>query len=420
MMKSTITVVLAALLVGALLGMGIGWYRNYTTRWDLSMEDVSYFEKEAAKEQEKVEAAASGKVKAPRVQIPVIEYDFGVMELNEQTQNGSYDFIIENIGTDTLKLTEKDKSCFCTDFKIAKKSLAPGEKTTCTVTWDGHSGGGDFKQSVIIGTNDPLAPEFFFNVKGLYTSPIICNPNQVVFTGISSDQAHTREFHILGFGKTEAGEPFGLEFSEIKVSDPEHFELSVEKGTLDDMTDSERENKVFAQATSLFRGKMTVKPGLPQGSFQEVVQFKTNHPDLPVLELMVEGQVTGAVTISGTKYDKHGTGQLLIGPISSRVTTTERIRMDIVNPTLIAGPETVRVVRARPEWLKISFDYPPKEAQKALPVKIIPVTIEIPAGSPQGKFSGPGLTEMGEVVFGIGGGETPQQIVLPVNFAVGP
>lgn len=419
-MKSTVTVILAAIGVGALLGAMIGLYRNHVTRWDLSMEDVSYFEKEAAKAQEKVEAAAAGKVKAPRVKLDEIEYDFGVMPLNDQTQTGSHDFTIENIGTETLKLTEKDKSCFCTNFSIAKKTLAPGEKTTCTVTWDGHSGGGDFKQSVIIGTNDPQATEFFFNVKGLYTSPIICNPNQVVFTGISNGQEHTRDFHILGFGKTEAGEPFPLEFSETKVSDPEHFVLSIEKGSLDEMTDGEKENKIFQQATSLYRASITIKPGLPQGSFQEVVQFKTNHPELPVLELMVEGQITGAVTLSGTKYDKHGTGQLQIGPVSSRVTTSERLRMDIVNPTLTANAETVRVLRSRPEWLKVTFDYPAEELQKALPVKMIPITVEIPAGSPQGKFTGPGLAETGEIVFGIGAGDSPQEVILPVNFAVGP
>jgi len=70
--------------------------------------------------------------------------------------------------------------------------------------------------------------------------------------------------------------------------------------------------------------------------------------------------------------------------------------------------------------MKIEFQYPPEEAQKALPVKMIPVTVEIPAGAPQGRYSGPGLTETGEIVFGIGAGEKPQEIILPVNFAVGP
>ena len=51
-----------------------------------------------------------------------------------------------------------------------------------------------------------------------------------------------------------------------------------------------------------------------------------------------------------------------------------------------------------------------------MPVKILDAKIEIPAGSPQGKFSGPSLGETGEIVLKIGA----QQLILPVNFAVGP
>ena len=417
-MKKVVLAVLAAVAAGLLVGGGWGWYKVRRTHWDLSMEDFSYFEKEIEEQQKKAEEAAQGKIKAPRVAVDLIEYDFGVMELNEETRTGSHDFTIVNKGNETLKLKEKDKSCFCTDFSIANHSVPPGESTTCTVTWDGHNSGGEFKQTVVISTNDPQSPEFFFNVRGLYTSPIICSPNHISLNGVSSAEPLTRSFHILGLGVDDQGNPFDCQFSEITVSDPDHFEVTVEKGSLDEMTDSEKQSKVLSSATSLFNGTLTEKPGLSIGSFQELVRFKTNHPKLPYMELMVEGQVAGSVNISGQKYDKHNTGQLVIGTVSSRDTTVETIRLDINDPLLVANAETVKVASKRPEWLQVELTFP--EADVPLPVKMIPVTITIPAGSPQENYGGPDLAQTGEIVFAIGEGEKTQNVVLPVNFSVGP
>ena len=419
-MKTTIKVVLGAILFGALLGAAYGLWMTTRRSWDSSLENVETIKKERAQEaaaaKAVVDEAKSEKSKFPRVETPEIEYDFGVLEKNDANEKGSHDFVIKNVGTGVLKLTEKDKSCFCTEFHIEKKSLPPGEQTICRVTWDGKRGGGDFKQSVLIGTNDPLAKEIFFNVKGLYNSPVVCNPNQLAFNGVQNTREETREFHLLGFGKTESGEPIPLEITDSILSDPEHFVLTLEKGTPDQMTEEEKKNKVLSQATSLYRGTLTLKPGMPQGSFQEEIQFRTNNASLPILEVMLEGQITGTITISGTHYDKHETGQVVIGPVSSRKTTLEKIRLTVLDPTLIADEETFKVVSARPDWLKINLRYPDKEAQKTMPVKILDVEIEIPAGSPQGKFSGPSLGETGEIILKIG----PQQLILPVNFAVGP
>ena len=417
-MKKVVLAVLAAAAAGLLAGAGWGWYKVRHTHWDLSMEEFSFFEKEAQQLLKKAEDAAQGKIKAPRVAVDLIEYDFGVMELNEETRTGSHDFTITNKGDETLKLKEKDKSCFCTDFVLASHSVPPGESTICTVTWDGHNNGGEFKQTVIISTNDPQVPEFFLNVRGLYTSPIICNPNYIQLNGISPAEPQTRSFHILGLGVDDQGNPFDCQFPEITVSDPDHFEVTVEKGSLEEMTDDEKESKVLSSAVSLFNGTLTVKPGLSIGSFQELIRFKTNHPKLPYMELMVEGQVAGSVNISGRKYDKHGTGQLIIGNVSSRDTTEETIRLDINDPLLTASAETVKVISKRPEWLQVELTYP--ESDVPLPVKMIPVTITIPAGSPQENFRGPDLAQIGEIVFAIGEGEKTQKVVLPVNFSVGP
>ncbi len=421
-MKKTIFAAALGILIGAVLGVVLGLISLVGRGWDLSVEHPEYWESRRQAALAAAEDALAGKVKAPRVETPEIEFDFGVREKNKENVTGSHDFPIINAGTAPLTLKEKTKSCYCTDFHIAKRKLMPGESTTVNVQWDAERGGGAFKQSVIISTNDPVRPEIFFNVKGLFSSPVIANPNHLIFSGVSNSEEQSREFHILGFGTDSEGNPLPLDIGDEDVTlwDPDHFRVALEPGTLDDLTEDEKNSSVISKATSLVKGTLYITPGLPQGAFQETVRFKTRRPDQPLLELMVEGQVTGAVTITGMKYDKHKTGQLVIGPVSSAAGARESFRLTFDDQEFIADASTVRVSNVRPLWLNVSLDFLDAEAQKSMPVKWVDVTVEIPAGSPQERYSGPGLAETGEIVVEIDRDMKTEEVVLPVSFTVGP
>ncbi|MBQ3388076.1 MAG: DUF1573 domain-containing protein [Thermoguttaceae bacterium] len=421
-MKKTVYAALGGILIGAVLGIVLAYTGMAGRSWSVSVENPDYWESRRQAAQTAAEEALAGKIKAPRVETPEIEYDFGVKEKNRETVTGSHDFPVQNTGTAPLTLKEKTKSCYCTEFHIAKKTLQPGESTTVNVKWDAERGGGSFKQSVIISTNDPVRPEIFFNVKGLFSSPVVAHPNQLLFSGISNGEEQSREFHILGFGTDADGNPLPLsiEDGDVTVWDPDHFRVTLTAAAPDEMTEEEKTNPVLGKATSLIRGTLTVLPGLAQGAFQETVRFKTHRPEQPLLELMVEGQIVGSVSISGTKYDKRKTGQLAIGPVSSARGQTESFRLTFDNPAFIANEETVRLVSTRPDWLHVSFQFLDPEAQKSMPVKWVDAAVEIPAGSPQQRFSGPGLAETGEIVMEIGSDPEKEQVVLPVSFTVGP
>lgn len=421
-MKKITTILLLGIITGTLLGTVLGYTVLLRRKWDPSMEHPEYWESRRQAAVTAAEDALAGKVKAPRVETPEIEFDFGVKEKNKETVKGEHDFKVINTGNMPLTLAKKSKSCFCTEFSIAKKTLQPGESTVVNVKWDAERGGGSFKQSVLLTTNDPVHPEIFFNVKGLFTSPVVCHPNQLIFSGVSNNEEQSREFHILGFGTDSDDAPIPLEIadSDVTVSDPEHFKVTLTPGTLDDLTDDEKSNSVLGKATSLIKANLTILPGLPQGAFQEIVRFKTNRAELPLLELMVEGQVAGSISITGAKYDRHKTGQLAIGPVSSAAGHTESFRLTFYDPAFIADSGTVRIESVRPQWLQVSLQYPDAEAQKSMPVKWVDAKVEIPAGSPQERYSGPGLAETGEIVIVVGSGDQAQTLVLPVSFTVGP
>lgn len=421
-MRKTICAAALGILAGAVLGIALGLVSLIGRGWNLSIENPEYWESRRQAELAAAENALAGKVKAPRVETPEIEFDFGVKEKNKENVTGSHDFPITNSGTAPLTLKEKTKSCYCTDFHIAKKKLMPGESTTVNVQWDAERGGGAFKQSVIISTNDPVRPEIFFNVKGLFSSPVIASPNHLIFSGVSSSEEQSREFHILGFGTDSDGNPLPLDIKDGDVTlwDPGHFRVALEPGTVDELTEDEKNSPVISKATSLVKGTLFITPGLPQGAFQETVRFKTHRPEQPLLELMVEGQVTGAVTITGTKYDRHKTGQLVIGPVSSAAGKSEAFRLTFDDPAFVADESTVRVAGVRPLWLNVTLSFLDAEAQKSMPVKWVDARVEIPAGSPQERYSGPGLAETGEIVFEIEKEMKTEEVVLPVSFTVGP
>ncbi len=414
-MKKTLLVVIGALIAGTLLGIGLGVYNSKQIRWVSSLEEAGIDVKPETEEEKAVYDSSDPIVK---VDNPI--FDFGILEKNEKTEKGSHDFVLENIGGSELTLEDGGKGCMCTNFAIAKKSLKKGEKTTVNFSWDGTKGGGVFDQSVRIKTNDPKHKDLYLTVRGLYSSSVLANPNQIQFNGIATGASASRDFKIFGFVKDKEGKPFPLEIKEKIISDPQHFEIELKKGSLDDMTAEEKSNKLLQKATSVYVGKLKLKPGIPQGSFQEILRFRTNDEKIPILEVLVEGQVAGVVTLSGNKYDRTASGKLLIGAVSSAKGESTRIRLTVVDK-FIANKETVKAVSVRPKWLEVNFKYPDENLQKSMPVKMIEVDVVIPKGAPQGNYVGPEKERLGEIIFKIGSSpETAHDVILPVHFAVGP
>ncbi len=407
-------IILSALLVGAALGYYLGHYSADTIRWVDTLEEAGV--NLDTKDEKEIPVNDDS---SPMVKVDNPVYDFGILEKNEANEKGVHDFILENVGGSELTLTEGGKGCMCTNFSISKKTLKKGEKGIVKFSWDGSRGGGVFEQSVRVSTNDPKQKELYLTVRGLYTAPIVSNPNQIVFHSIQQGTTIVRDFKVFGFEKDKDGKPFPLEITEATISNTNNFDIEIKKGTLDSMSDEEKSNTLLSKATTVFHGKLTLKPGLPQGAFQEVIRLKTNDKNLPMLEIMVEGQITGSITMSGNRYDRFGNGYLGIGSISSSQTTTERIRLTVVDKYIV-NDKTVRVDRIRPDWLKVNFKFPDEELQKKMPAKMIDVEVSIPKGSPLGTFMGPARDKLGEVVFKVGPEGAQQEIVLPVQFAVGP
>ncbi|MBQ2850370.1 MAG: DUF1573 domain-containing protein [Thermoguttaceae bacterium] len=423
-MRAIVATVLCGALLGVGLGFGIGKFKSHYRFWTPQMEVNSTVKAATAAvaNADSVAPDAPDAKLGPRVEVLETSFDFGILGKSVANEKGEHPFKIKNVGDETLTLANGGKGCFCTDFEISHKSLRPGETATVLFKWDAARSGGVFNQGVRVLTNDPKAPEVDFSVRGLYTAPIVCEPNEISFQNASATTETTRSFRLFGFEHNDDGTPFPLEILGVEVADSARLEFKIEKADLAELTDKEREHNLFSNTTNLFKGVATLKSGMPQGAFQEIVRVRTNSPKTPVLEIVVGGQVAGnSVRLSGRRYDDKGTGYLTLDSVSSRETTEEKIRLTIFDK-IPTNAETVRAKSVRPAWLEVEFAYPPEELQKsAAPVRMVDATVRVPAGSPQGAFMGPSKEQLGEIVFAVGETpETTQEIVLPVRFAVGP
>ncbi|MDQ3071660.1 MAG: DUF1573 domain-containing protein [Bacteroidota bacterium] len=102
------------------------------------------------------------KAKAPRVNMPEFEHDFGTITQGEVV---SYDFQIFNRGRQDLKILKVKASCGCTATEPAKTLLKPNEASEIKVTYHSDGKKGLEEKHVTVYTNDPANPVITLKIK---------------------------------------------------------------------------------------------------------------------------------------------------------------------------------------------------------------------------------------------------------------
>ncbi len=106
--------------------------------------------------------------KAPRLTLERKAYDFG--EINEGSVVKT-NFTLTNTGRSALNIRETKANCGCTVSKLSKDTLAPGESSTITVSFNSHGRRGKQHKTVTIFSNDPTAPTQQLTLTGRVNTP---------------------------------------------------------------------------------------------------------------------------------------------------------------------------------------------------------------------------------------------------------
>ena len=274
-----------------------------------------------------------------QVSVEEQEFDFGKMDSHE---NGKHEFTVANHGDRTLTLNPGTTSCSCTVSEIKDGELAPGQSTTVRVNWKSKGRVGPFKQSVTIITSDRLRPEITFTIKGEFTRSCFAEPDELTFGQIAGNEPVTHETRILCTLPNHQIEIMGHQFSDPSLE--KFFQVdSVPLGA-----DELRKHK---GATSGLVVRVTVKPGLPLGRFQQRILLSTSVATAPEIDLPLFGTV-GAVSIVGAGWSSE-TGVLDIGVLDGRSVTQRKLI--VLARGSNAKEMKFKVVSVEPDFLKVNL-----------------------------------------------------------------
>jgi hypothetical protein len=280
---------------------------------------------------------ADDSVRGGQLNVNEDEYNFGKMYSHE---DGKHEFTVTNQGVQPLTLAHGSTSCSCTVSNILDNELAPGQSTKVVVTWRSKGRIGAFRQSVTIMTSDPSRPGVTFTITGEYTQAVYADPDELTFGHIAGTKAITREARIL----------CNLPESPLKI---ERFQLSdptLEKFfgvNISPLEEGDLRKQKPAVSGALVR--VTVKPGLPLGPFQQRILLETNLKQASEVDLPLFGTV-GEVTLVGPGWSSES-GILEIGTLESGKATQRRLII------LSRGPDAkemkFKIASATPDFVKV-------------------------------------------------------------------
>jgi len=391
MVRTLLTVVLASSIFGALLGLGVAHSLLSVNGWQIESETKPY---------DTLIETARGQATDPnaKARIEEIVYNFGIMDVKA---SGSHDFFIQNVGTADLILRVNQTTCSCLGIDITPSRVPPGRTAKCHLRYKADQAlTGKFSQGGIVMTNDPDNREIFLSVEGIFTNPVVTRPTNVNLPRVVAGTPRTATIRFYGF----EAEP--LQLSAPTWENREHFDFQWEPAEL---TESENADSHLSLAKSVIEGTITLRPGLPIGSFQEWFQVSTNYPSQANVHFLASGQIVGGnVVISGQGYNSQ-TGVADLGRTVMGRSLLREISIQFRGAT--AQTTSVQVSAVEPAWIRAELS-PPRDVG---PLRIFTLTIEVPENAPSSSYVVSGDGQRAHILL-----ETNDETLrIPLQFAVG-
>ncbi len=339
----------------------------------------------------------------PRVVVDREEHDFGAIDVDV---TGRHDFVFTNAGDQPLVLTRGRSTCGCCTcvcaVRLPERPIAPGGSARLTLEWTSKLYVGPFRQTATIGTNDPDRPEVTLRVAGRFKGPVGVVPSLVRLSGISPGESFTTEVRLVNYL------PEPLRIAGFELADPttaEHFDVAWERLAAERLREDPG-----ARGGYLLR--ITLKPGLPVGSFRQRILLATKSAVVPTVEIPVEGTVASDVFLAGRGWNGQ-TGTLSMGTVDRRRGAEWTLLVVVRGPH--AADVKLEPVEVVPEVLDVSLGPTIHTSGKAL--SRTRLTIRIPPGSKPAVHLGSGQGEPGRIVLRTNHPEVPE-LRTRVRFAV--
>ena len=338
----------------------------------------------------------------PRVEVVNGErFDFGVMDRGTKRQHA---FVFQNTGTAPLELKVGETSCKCTIGEIARDMVPPGESVEVKLEWKAESYAEQFRQNATILTNDPRRPEVLLLVEGKVHQAVRPHPERLTLTDVSAKEPREAQLRVYAYQDDDlqvVDAQFGME------QNADVFEVRSAPLTAEQLAEE-------PNAKSGVLVTVIVKPGLPVGPFHQLLRLSTSATRAEELELPIEGNIVSDISIVGGSNFESIRSLLSLGVVSR--TRGSRYPLHV----LVKGPYRdevqLEVAEIDPEDGLRATVSAPRSVNEGI-VRIFPLTVEVPPGSPAVNRLGSEQGRLGRIRIRTNHPEVPE-LMLYVRFAV--
>jgi len=395
-MRAWPIVVLAGVL-GIAGGASLAVWRSKSLPWDGTPEGAKG--RLTLAEAAKAGALPRKEEAPPEIVVEQTSYDFGVMDSNAV---GKHDFVVKNVGKGTLKLTKGHTTCRCTMADFEHAEVAAGQSTKVHLEYKGKGFSGPYKQTATVLTNDPNRRQIELTVSGKIIPILRAAPEEIVFSSVTAGEPATSSVDLFGYIDTPL-EILGCEYTENSTAASFDAKWPPLK------------SEVLAKETGAKSGaqlQVTVKPGLPVGTFKQTIRLKTNLPGLDTFEIPISGSVVSdLVVVGGGWSEEHSL--LTIGTVKSGEGASRTLM--VIARGAFRDQVRLRVAEVWPDLMKV--DLGPASETRGQTLRQFPIVIRIPKGSPPADHLGSETAKCGRVLLETNHPRAPK-LLIRVRFAV--
>lgn len=298
----------------------------------------------------------------PRAEAVEPTYNFGTMQRGTKK---SHEFTIKNVGDAPLKIWKGHATCKCTDFVVPEEKIPPQGTAQVRVEWSAKTDYGPFRQTATVLTDDPFRSSLDLTIDGTILTASGIEPPELAFDKIPIGEKKSAEVFVMAMLQDE------LTVSDPQFSDPalrEKFDVKIEPVDKKDLPNE--------AARRGFRVTVTAKEGLPIGRFFQWLSLKTNLADAETLEIPVNGQVVGDISVHGPPgVWNEDQVALRLGNVKSSEGRKEKLNIVVRGED--AAKVSFNVQSSDPPQIKATIGTPKKLRDTLVQV---PLEIELPPG----------------------------------------
>lgn len=307
------------------------------------------------------------------------EYNFGRMALGSKSKTT---FEIRNEGEGELQLQAGEPTCQCTLFELSTETVAPGETSILTVSWDAKIVNAMFQHGGPVYTNDPEREALRFVVMGKVGADYELQPSENWNAGEANDDAPATVTGVI--------------FSTVN----EDFEIDRIETEADYITTEFRRLGVSelarVQAISGYEILVTVAPTFEPGELQQSIDIYLKDREEPITAVVTARRIgpirllptPGATFTSGNRRLRLGAFSSDQGKSANVMLLVDRLDKPLQLTKVVATPPFVKVELKpigkgnRRYLLNVSI---PEGVQKGLRDADNPVRIEMETNHPDQK-----------------------------------